>query len=62
MPVRRWPVSTPAAPERGVRALFAVPLQSGAFRIGVLQARRDAPGSKDGGRPADLLVFAHAGT
>jgi hypothetical protein len=39
MPVRRWPVSTPVALELGVRALFAVPLQSGAIRIGVLLAR-----------------------
>jgi hypothetical protein len=55
-------VSTLATPELGVRALFAVPLQSGAIRIGILQARRDATGSKDGGMPADLLVFAYAGT
>jgi hypothetical protein len=62
MRVRRWPVSTPATPELGVRALFAFPLQSGAMRIGILQAHRDAPGSKDGGMLADLLVFAYAGT
>lgn len=62
MPVRRWPVSTPVALELGVRALFAVPLQGGAIRIGVLLAHRDAQGPMDGGMLADLLVFAHAGT
>jgi GAF domain-containing protein len=44
MPVRRWPVSTPVALELGVRALLAVPLHSGAIRIGVLLAHRDAQG------------------
>jgi hypothetical protein len=42
--------------------LFAVPLHSGAIRIGVLLAHRDAQGPMDGGMLADLLVFAHAGT
>jgi hypothetical protein len=55
MPVRRWPVSTPVALELGVRALFA---DSGAIRVGVLLAHRDAQGPMDG----DLLVFAHGGT
>jgi hypothetical protein len=45
MPVRRWPVSTPVALELGVPASFAVPLHSGAIRIGVLLAHRDAQGS-----------------
>jgi hypothetical protein len=58
MPVRRWPVSTPVALELGVRALFAVSLHSGAIRVGVLLAHRDAQGPMDG----DLLVFAHGGT
>jgi hypothetical protein len=62
MPVRRWPVSTPVALELGVRALFAVPPHSGAIRIGVLLAHRDAQGPLYGGTLADLLVLAHAGT
>jgi hypothetical protein len=62
MPVRRWPAATPVALELRVRALFAAPLHSGAIRIGVLLAHRDAQGPMDGGVLADLLVFAHAGT
>jgi hypothetical protein len=62
VPVQRWPVFTPAALELGVRAVFAVPLQIGAIRVGVLLAQRDAPGSMDGGVLTDLLIFAGAAT
>ena len=62
VPVQRWPVFTPAALELGVRAVFAVPLQIGAIRVGVLFAQRDAPGSMDGGVLTDLLIFAGAAT
>jgi hypothetical protein len=62
VPVQRWPVFTPAALELGVRAVFAVPLQIGAIRVGVLVAQRDAPGLMDGGVLTDLLVFAGAAT
>jgi hypothetical protein len=62
VPVQRWPVFTPAALELGVRAVFAVPLQIGAIRVGVLLAQRDAPGLLDGGVLTDLLVFAGAAT
>ena len=44
VPMQRWPVFTPAALELGVRAVFAVPLQIGVIRLGVLLAHRDAPG------------------
>ena len=62
VPVQRWPVFTPAALELGVRAVFAVPLQIGAIRVGVLVAQRDVPGLMDGGVLTDLLVFAGAAT
>jgi hypothetical protein len=62
VPLQRWPVFTPAALELGVRAVFAVPLQIGAIRIGVLLAHRDGPGPLTGGTLTDLLVFAQAAT
>ena len=62
VPAQRWPVFTPAALELGVRAVFAVPLQIGAIRVGVLLAQRDAPGPMDGGALSDMLVFADAAT
>src|SRR6202161_2523869 len=62
VPAQRWPVFTPAALDLGVRAVFAVPLQIGAIRVGVLLAQRDAPGLVDGGVLTDMLVFADAAT
>jgi hypothetical protein len=62
VPTARWPVFTPAALELGVRAVFAVPLQIGAIRLGILLAQRDATGPMDGGALTDLLVFAGAAT
>jgi hypothetical protein len=60
--VDRWPVFTPAALELGIRAVFAVPLQIGTIRVGVLLAHRDTPGSMVSGVLTDLLVFAEAAT
>jgi hypothetical protein len=62
VPVQRWPVFTPAALDLGVRAAFAVPLQIGVIRLGVLLAYRDAPGLMDSGTLTDILVFAGAAT
>jgi hypothetical protein len=62
VPMQRWPVFTPAALELGVRAVFAVPLQIGVIRLGVLLAHRDAPGVMDDGVLTDMLVFAAAAT
>ncbi len=59
---QRWPAFTPAALELGVRAVFAVPLQIGVIRLGVLLAHREAPGMMSGAALADLLVFARAAT
>ena len=62
VPAQRWPAFTPAALELGVQAIFAVPLQIGVIRLGVLLAHRDAPGTMSDGALADLLVFASAAT
>jgi GAF domain/ANTAR domain len=50
----RWPVYAAAARTHGVRATFALPLQVGAARLGVLDLYRDQPGSLS----ADELVWA----
>ena len=62
VPPQRWPAFTPAALDLGVRAVFAVPLQIGAIRLGVLLAQRDRPGPMAGGVLADLLALAAAVT
>jgi hypothetical protein len=62
LPPQRWPAFTPAALELGVRAVFAVPLQIGVIRLGVVLGHRDAPGMLSRAALADLLVFASAAT
>jgi hypothetical protein len=62
VPAQRWPVFTAAALELGVRAVFAVPLQIGAIRLGVLLAHRDSTGPMDGAAATDMLIFADAAT
>ena len=42
----------------GARALFAVPLQAGAIRVGVLSTYRSRPGPLAPAQLADTLVFA----
>jgi hypothetical protein len=54
----RWPVFAPAAVAAGVRAVFALPLQVGAIRLGVLDLYRARPGDLDGEQLADALVLA----
>jgi len=58
--IRRWEMFAPAAVELGVRAVFAVPLQIGAIRLGVLLAYREAPGPMYDGALTDTLAFADA--
>src|SRR3954453_22432143 len=41
---RRWPAFVPEALAAGARALFALPLQIGAARVGVMDLHREAPG------------------
>lgn len=54
----RWPIYASAVHERGVRAVFAFPLQVGAARIGVLDVFRDHPGAMTDEEVAQALVFA----
>jgi hypothetical protein len=60
--VRRWPAFVPEALAAGARAVFALPLQVGSARVGVMDLYRDAPGWLPGGELADALVFADATT
>ncbi len=48
----------PAAVHAGVRAVFALPLQVGAIRFGVLDLYRAGPGELDREQFADALVLA----
>jgi hypothetical protein len=54
----RWPVFAPAAVQAGVRAIFALPLQIGAIRLGVLDLYRSEPGDLDRGQLLDALMLA----
>jgi hypothetical protein len=54
----RWPVFTPAALRSGARAVFAMPLQVGAIRLGVLDLYRTRPGPLSPHELADALAFA----
>jgi hypothetical protein len=54
----RWPGFVPAALEAGARAVFALPLQAGAIRVGVLSLYRVLPGPLMPQQLADALVFA----
>jgi hypothetical protein len=54
----RWPVFAPAAVHAGVRAVFALPLQVGGIRLGVLDLYRTQPGDLQREQLADALVLA----
>jgi hypothetical protein len=54
----RWPAFTPAALDSGARAVFALPLQVGAIRLGVLDLYRSRPGPLSPHELADALAFA----
>ena len=54
----RWPGFAPTAVAAGARAMFAVPLQAGAIRVGVLSLYRAQPGSLTPAELADVLAFA----
>jgi hypothetical protein len=54
----RWPGFAPAAVAAGARAMFALPLQVGAIRVGVLSLYRARPGSLEPEELADGLVLA----
>ncbi|BEL01854.1 GAF domain-containing protein [Actinoplanes sichuanensis] len=54
----RWPAYAPEAHDRGVRAVFAFPLQVGAARLGVFDVFREHPGRLSDQHLADALCFA----
>jgi hypothetical protein len=54
----RWPVFAPAALHAGVRAVFALPLQVGGIRLGVLDLYRAQSGDLDREQLADALLLA----
>jgi ANTAR domain/GAF domain len=56
--VARWPAFTPAALDSGAQAVFALPLQIGAIRLGVLDLYRTRPGPLSTHELADALAFA----
>lgn len=54
----RWPGYAPALQDKGVRAVFAFPLQIGAARLGALDVFRSEVGSLTAGEFRDALTFA----
>jgi GAF domain-containing protein len=54
----RWPAFAPAAVQANVRAVFALPAEIGAIRLGVLALYRTKPGDLDPEQLADALVLA----
>jgi ANTAR domain len=56
----RWPTFAAAAVRDGVRAMFSVPVQAGAARLGVLNLYRDRTGPLTGDELADALTYADA--
>jgi hypothetical protein len=57
-----WPGFTAGALDAGVRAIFALPLQVGGIRVGVLDLYRDVEGALDDRELAEALAFADAAT
>ena len=58
----RWPFYTPCALEFGARAVFALPLQVGAARLGVLGLYSDRPGGLPDHALTRALAFADVAT
>jgi ANTAR domain len=54
----RWPGFASSAVAAGARAMFALPLQAGAIRLGVLSLYRALPGPLAPDELADVLIFA----
>lgn len=57
-----WPGFAAGALAVGVQAVFALPLQIGGIRLGVLDLYRDVPGGLDDAELAEALAFADAAT
>jgi hypothetical protein len=58
----RWPAFAAGAEAAGLAAVFALPLQVGAIRLGVLDLYRTIPGVLSPQELADALCFAEAAT
>jgi GAF domain-containing protein len=56
--VARWPAFAPAAVDAGARAVFALPLQVGGIRLGVMDLYRADAGALDDDELADALLLA----
>lgn len=56
--MRRWPVYGPAVHEKGIRAVFAFPLQVGAVRLGVLDVFRTRQGQLSRDQIGWAVTFA----
>jgi len=54
----RWPGYAPAAHDYGVRAVFAIPLQVGAARLGALDIYREEVGSLSAKALSQAVTFA----
>ncbi len=54
----RWPIFAPAAVDLGACAAFALPLQVGGIRLGVMDLYRVRPGALDHDHLADALLLA----
>ena len=55
-----WPSFGPAVLDAGIAAIFALPLQIGAIRLGILDLYRTTPGNLDAEQLADALAYADA--
>jgi hypothetical protein len=58
----RWPVFAPAAVEAGARAVYALPLQIGAIRPGVLDLYSQLPLVLSASELAEAMAFADCAT
>lgn len=58
----RWPASTREALAAGAAAVFALPLRTGAIRLGVLDLHRERPGGLDEAEVSEALALASAAT
>jgi len=56
----RWPELAPAAQARGLTAIFAIPVCSGAARVGVLSLYRERPGRPSADELSVWLLYADA--
>jgi hypothetical protein len=61
-PANRWPLYSEAVSALDIRAVFALPLQVGAARLGALEVYRVAPGPLSKQALAQALTFAEVAT